>query len=98
MRQVRFVDDESWSAAVEVGSGIRMLATGGDPPYRFEHPCKVVPGADTGDESFQVVCAPLLSAGGQVVVSEDPLTITPSLLCPDCGTHGWVQNGRWWPA
>jgi hypothetical protein len=20
---------------------------------------------------------------------------TPSILCPDCGTHGFVTNGQW---
>lgn len=31
------------------------------------------------------------------LVTVDPLTITPSLLC-DCGHHGWIKNGRWEPA
>lgn len=26
------------------------------------------------------------------------LTIEPSILCPDCGTHGHVLAGRWVPA
>jgi hypothetical protein len=28
------------------------------------------------------------------VVSENPLTLSPSLLC-HCGDHGWIQEGRW---
>lgn len=28
------------------------------------------------------------------VVSMDPLTLAPSLLC-HCGDHGFIQNGRW---
>lgn len=32
------------------------------------------------------------------VVSDEPLTLTPSLLCPACGDHGWVKDGRWVPA
>lgn len=24
----------------------------------------------------------------------DPLTLSPSLLCP-CGQHGFIRNGRW---
>lgn len=27
----------------------------------------------------------------------DPVTISPSLLCP-CGHHGFLRNGRWEPA
>lgn len=26
---------------------------------------------------------------------EDTLTVQASLLCPDCGEHGWVTRGRW---
>ena len=33
-----------------------------------------------------------------VVVQEEPLTISPSLLCKRCGDHGFIQNGRWVPA
>jgi hypothetical protein len=29
------------------------------------------------------------------VVSEDPLTLSPSLLCQLCGDHGWIRDGRW---
>jgi len=29
------------------------------------------------------------------LVSEDPLTVTPSLLCPTCQHHGWIRDGHW---
>lgn len=29
------------------------------------------------------------------VVSFEPLTITPSILCRICGHHGWITDGRW---
>jgi hypothetical protein len=29
------------------------------------------------------------------VVSFDPLTITPSVLCRTCGDHGYITEGRW---
>lgn len=32
------------------------------------------------------------------VVSEDPLTLSPSLLCGQCGHHGFIRNGEWVPA
>jgi len=33
------------------------------------------------------------------LVSEDPLTIEPSILCPaGCGLHGFIRGGRWVPA
>ena len=28
------------------------------------------------------------------VLSWDPLTLSPSLLC-SCGDHGWIRGGRW---
>lgn len=31
------------------------------------------------------------------VENEDPLTISPSVLC-DCGAHGFIHDGRWVPA
>jgi hypothetical protein len=31
------------------------------------------------------------------VVSWEPLTITPSVLC-SCGDHGFIREGRWVPA
>lgn len=40
------------------------------------------------------------SPGHHTIVSEDPLTISPSLLCPDpsCGFHGYIRDGKWVPA
>lgn len=32
------------------------------------------------------------------VVTADPLTLTPSLLCDTCGLHGFIRDGRWVPA
>lgn len=29
------------------------------------------------------------------VESWEPLTLTPSLLCKTCGSHGWIRNGKW---
>ncbi|MFD1145952.1 hypothetical protein [Saccharothrix hoggarensis] len=32
------------------------------------------------------------------VVTLEPLTLSPSLLCRACGHHGFVRDGRWVPA
>lgn len=32
------------------------------------------------------------------LVSEDPLTVMPSLLCSTCQHHGWIRDGQWVPA
>jgi hypothetical protein len=29
------------------------------------------------------------------VERDDPLTISPSVLDPACGDHGWIRDGRW---
>ena len=35
---------------------------------------------------------------GWNVVQREPLTLTPSLLCRVCGTHGHITAGKWVPA
>ncbi len=32
------------------------------------------------------------------LVSEEPLTVSPSLLCPLCKHHGFIRGGKWIPA
>lgn len=38
------------------------------------------------------------SGGTWRVVQAEPLTVTPSIHCLACGTHGWITNGEWIPA
>lgn len=75
---------------VDIGSGkaIRFCADGN---VCFEHRCD----RSVGGRGV-IVCDPALMIGeGHRVVTEDPLTIVASILCPDCGTHGWVTSGAW---
>lgn len=58
---------------------------------RFRHLC------DRGDRGV-IICAPTLSPGHQVTREAGTVSISPSILCPDCGTHGFVRDGRWVPA
>jgi len=32
------------------------------------------------------------------LIQRTPLTVSPSLLCRECGHHGWIRDGRWIPA
>ena len=32
------------------------------------------------------------------LVSLEPLTVEPSVLCMRCGDHGYITDGRWVPA
>lgn len=80
--------------AVDVGGGVTMLRYPGDPldpaSWRVRHRC------DRGPRGV-IVWAPTLTPGpaGHVVHSTDPLTITASILCGDCGLHGFVTEGAW---
>lgn len=38
----------------------------------------------------------IASGERHTLVSEEPLTLEPSILCPiGCGDHGYVREGRW---
>ena len=30
-----------------------------------------------------------------VVEKDEPLTLSPSILCKSCGDHGHIRNGKW---
>ena len=76
-----------------VNEGPFRLLTYADGTVRFEHRC------DRGERGV-IICAPALSPGHVVTESvrldgTPGTTVTPSNLCPDCGTHGFVTDGRW---
>ncbi|WP_162941583.1 hypothetical protein [Desertimonas flava] len=64
-----------------------------DGRWLFSHVC------DRGDRGI-LRAAPALqvAGGGHRIVHVVPLTITPSILCDDCGTHGFVTRAEWVPA
>lgn len=70
------------------GAGVSTLHYQ-DGSIRVRHHCKTI----DGDEIW--VAPALHLAGGHRVVQANPLTVDPSILCPDCGLHGWIQDGRW---
>jgi len=35
---------------------------------------------------------------GWKLVTEHPLTLSPSVRCRACGFHGWIRDGKWVPA
>lgn len=60
-----------------------------------------VPAADQtgwceGGITFDLPDSPL-SGPRWTVVTWEPLTLTPSILC-SCGDHGFITNGQWVPA
>lgn len=43
-----------------------------------------------------LIHAPMLQLdGGHTITSGSPITVTPSILCEDCGMHGFLTNGTW---
>lgn len=81
-----FIGDER--QRVWVADGMAVVWDGD--LVKFDHLCEVMAGGD------QKRTAPRLQIGnGHRIVTEDPLTIVASILCPGCGLHGWVRDGRW---
>jgi hypothetical protein len=69
------------------------LLTYADGTARFEHRC------DRGERGT-IICAPALQIGNGHTLTYQPgmhdaPTVRPSILCPDCGTHGYITDGRW---
>lgn len=77
---------DSWFIPHAGGPTYRILFYD-DGTARFEHRC------DRGERGV-IICAPLLDPTGHHI-DHEAKTITPSILCSDCGTHGFVTNGRW---
>ena len=72
------------------GDSYRLLSYP-DGTVRFEHRC------DRGERG-RIICAPALRIGsGHTLTYNDARspTVEQSILCPDCGTHGWVRAGFW---
>lgn len=72
-----------------------LVMSSGD--LRFAHTCTRQ--ARLGPQAMAIRCAPALQYGtygtGHTLVSIDPITITPSILCDDCGAHGFITEGKW---
>lgn len=58
----------------------------------YQHDCSIV----QGRESY-IPCARdgLIAEVHWRLHSEEPLTLSPSLLCPFCGHHGFIRDGLW---
>lgn len=76
---------------VDLGGRVLFCTDG---TVRIEHACH------RRDIDQTIIVAPRLqlAEGGHRIVTELPLTVDPSILCPDCGLHGYIRSGRWVPA
>ena len=81
-----------WSEYIDhvAGPTYRLLGYP-DGEVRFEHRC------DRGERGV-IICAPALQIGNGHTLTWNELgqpTVRASILCPDCGTHGFITDGRW---
>jgi len=52
----------------------------------------------SGYVRFRLPINDLSTGSSWVVESEEPLTLSPSVLCRTCGHHGYIRDGKWVPA
>jgi hypothetical protein len=100
---IPFCVEEGWEDAFyipNVGGPAYRLLFYSDTKIGFEHKC------DRGKRGV-IVCAPLLTnvnqrgghhvtgVSGHATLRHGKPTVRPSILCDDCGTHGFITEGRW---
>lgn len=74
--------------SIEVTDGGYTVFKDKDGMWRFQHHCHV-PGSEA---DFDILCAPTLEKHD---VSADGRTVSPSILCSRCQTHGFFTDGQW---
>jgi hypothetical protein len=64
--------------------------------FYWLHSCEGLVGRWWAEESGQLSGGLLpLGPEGWTLVQKEPLTVTPSLLCRECGLHGFITDGEW---
>ena len=81
--------ETGWHERTPLGGDLYLLRFGSN-ELRLEHIC------DRGERGI-VRCAPQICTdpGFHSILGVDPLTISPSILCGDCGLHGYIRDGTW---
>lgn len=93
--------DDHWGRFM--GHGGEGVTRNGQPvPYTEKYGLSVIhrcTKTESGwDEGFVTFSTPEAAADPSPkwnVESWDPLTLSPSLLQPGCGDHGFIRGGRW---
>ena len=89
--------DPRETPTVDIGHGHRVRFyrdENGAPRLWVFHDCPGFP--QHGERCGSYI--PLTGPKPWRLVSEDPLTIEPSIHFTDCGDHGFIRNGKWVPA
>lgn len=73
---------------------VRFADAEGPAAWGFRHVCTSWPDDAEPDGTFTKVVAPRLSRH-TVTRTDAGVTVRASVLCPDCGTHGWVTDSQW---
>ena len=80
---------KGWTKETAVGNGIVALYYP-DGSIGISHEC-LLPRS-----GYHVLYAPKLQLdNGHSITELEPLTVTPSILCGECGLHGFITNGKW---
>jgi hypothetical protein len=95
--------DDHWASFTSAGGeGMTRSSDGSPVPYVERaglivwHRCtKSVSGWNAGAIVFDLPERPAADGQGWTVQSWDPLTVSPSLLQPGCGDHGFIRGGKW---
>jgi hypothetical protein len=87
-QRVPDLSPHGWSARHDHGSGVASLHYP-DGSVRIQHRC------DRGTRGVIVAAPALQLSAGHSITQAEPLTVTPSILCDDCGLHGFITDGAW---
>jgi hypothetical protein len=89
------VNDYASDPVLDIGHGVTVELRRIDGVLAgvyYEHPCA---NAMVSPGWIPVKTSAGCMLTGWDVVSEAPLTLSPSVLCRTCGHHGYIRDGRW---
>jgi hypothetical protein len=98
-------------AGLPTAALVRFDDAEGPAAWGFQHQCQFWLDEQEPDGVFCKIVAPRLT-NHTVTIRDDPppagsvnpaaarrrVTVRASILCPDCGLHGWVTDNAWTPA
>lgn len=89
MAEIPNIVPPGWVQSIEVTPVILRFYDDGR--ILLEHECHRTRGGRV------IIHAPALQLrpGGHVIDALDPITISPSIGCDDCGLHGFIRAGQW---